>query len=144
MGNQCCARGQDLRPAIVPNDRASDIFGRLGPIVNSTEVDKMRKRYPLRRLPAWGEPNFQRQSITLNEIPEHANLRQLIEKHGEDFSLDYIDFLPVAHEHNQRLSTDLSASANGHNSLQVQSFVPVEFALGEIWPGFESKQNEPP
>ena len=139
--NQCCARGDDLRPGFQPNDRASQIFGRPGNVVNSTEVNKLRNKYPLRRLPAWGEPDFQRQSISLNEIPEQANLSQLIEKHGEDFSLDYIDFLPVAHQSNQRLSTDLSASANGngHTSLQVQSFVPVEFALGEIWPCFESK-----
>ena len=97
MGNQCCARGPDLRPAFQPNDRVSQIFGRPGTVVHSTEVDKLRKKYPLRRLPAWGEPDFQRQSISLNEIPEHENLSQLIEKYGEDFSLDYIDFLPVAH-----------------------------------------------
>ena len=114
MGNQCCARGQDLRPDFKPKDRVLKISGRPGTIVNSTdEVEKLRKKYPLRRLPAWGEPDFHRQSITLNEIPEQANLSQLIEKYGEDFSLDYIDFLPVDHQSNQRLSTNLSASANG-------------------------------
>ena len=59
MGNaSCCSRSEDLRPSLVPNDRTSLIFGRAASIPNSTEINKLRKKYPMRRLPIWGEIDF--------------------------------------------------------------------------------------
>ena len=62
--------------------------------MQSGDLNALKLKYQLRRLPVWGQADLTNQSITIEEYPEYRHLSQLTGKHGEDFRLEYLDFMP--------------------------------------------------
>ena len=112
MGNQCCSvSDSDMTPSQPER------------ILDHRLLDEARGKYSLRKLPMWSTTDSAVDNkeafnaISIKECPNYKDLCWVIEDHGEDFKLDYLEFgskMQAADSINSTRNTTMDISTN-HN-----------------------------